>query len=96
MYADYRAKNDFVGMDMCRKFLEMGFTRARRYANHRDGNKYDSKGKVKPQEPDAMTCHFAESATIFREYRNRVAKDSKYKSMRKMWREYENHNIQAL
>ena len=95
MYADYRAKNDFVGMDMCRKFLEMGFTRARRYANHRDGNKYDSKGKVKPQEPDAMTCHFAESATIFREYRNRVAKDSKYKSMRKMWREYENHNIQA-
>ena len=95
MYADYRAKNDFVGMDMCRKFLEMGFTRARRYANHRDGSKYDSKGKVKPQEPDAMTCHFAESATIFREYRNRVAKDSKYKSMRKMWREYENHNIQA-
>ena len=26
MYADYRYKNDFVGMDMCRKFLEMGFT----------------------------------------------------------------------
>tara|TARA_B100000575_G_scaffold232828_1_gene194122 strand:- start:773 stop:1255 length:483 start_codon:yes stop_codon:yes gene_type:complete len=96
MYADYRAKNDFVGMDMCRKFLEMGFTRARRYANHRDGNKYDENRNVKPQEPDAMTCHFAESATIFREYRNRVAKDSKYKSMRKMWREYENHNIQAL
>ena len=96
MYADYRAKNDFVGMDMCRKFLEMGFTRARRYANHRDGNKYDENGNVKPQEPDAMTCHFAESATIFREYRNRVAKDSKYKSMRKMWREYENYNIQAI
>ena len=96
MCADYRAKNDFIGMDMCRKFLEMGFTRARRYANHRDGNKYDKNGNVKPQEPDAMTCHFAESATIFREYRNRVAKDSKYKSMRKMWREYENHNIQAL
>ena len=96
MYADYRAKNDFVGMDMCRKFLEMGFTRARRYANHRDGNKYDKNGNVKPQEPDAMTCHFAESATIFREYRNRVAKDSKYKSMRKMWREYENYNIQAI
>ena len=96
MYADYRAKNDFVGMDMCRKFLEMGFTRARRYANHRDGNKYDKNGNVKPQEPDAMTCHFAKSATIFREYRNRVAKDSKYKSMRKMWREYENYNIQAI
>ena len=96
MYADYRALNDFVGMDMCRKFLEMGFTRARRYANHRDGNKYDENRNVKPQEPDAMTCHFAESATIFREYRNRVAKDSKYMRMRKMWREYENHNIQEI
>ena len=96
MYADYRAKNDFVGMDMCRKFLEMGFTRARRYANHRDGNKYDENRNVKPQEPDAMTCHFAKSATIFREYRNRVAKDSKYMRMRKMWREYENHNIQEI
>ena len=32
MYLDYRIQKDFVGMDMCRKFLEMGFTRARRYA----------------------------------------------------------------
>ena len=89
MYADYRYKNDFIGMDMCRKFLEMGFTRARRYANHRDGNKYDKNRNVKPQEPDAMTCHFAKSATLFREYRNRVTKDDKYISMRKVWREIE-------
>ena len=89
MYLDYREKSDFVGMDMCRKFLEMGFTRARRYANHRDGKKYDKNRKVKPQEPDAMTCHFAESATIFREFRNRVTKDDKYISMRKNWRQLE-------
>ena len=31
MYLDYRDEKDFIGMDMCRKFLEMGFTRARRY-----------------------------------------------------------------
>ena len=40
MYLDYRDKEDFIGMDMCRKFLEMGFTRARRYANHNSGRKY--------------------------------------------------------
>ena len=34
MYLIYRDKKDFIGMDMCRKFLEMGFTRSRRYANH--------------------------------------------------------------
>ena len=37
LYDKYKKQKDFVGMDMCRKFLEMGFTRARRYANHRDG-----------------------------------------------------------
>ena len=37
MYHMYKTDEDFVGMDMCRKFLEMGFTRARRYANHKDG-----------------------------------------------------------
>ena len=31
MYRGFRALRDFIGMDMCRKFLEMGFTRARRY-----------------------------------------------------------------
>ena len=95
-YAQYRAKDDFVGMDMCRKFLEMGFTRARRYANHRDGKKYDKNGKVKPQEPDALTCDKAKSATIFKEFRDRVTRDSKYIRMRKMWREYENHNLQEI
>ena len=52
MYLDYRIQKDFVGMDMCRKFLEMGFTRARRYANHKDGKKYGKDGKILPQEKD--------------------------------------------
>ena len=96
MYADYRALNDFVGMDMCRKFLEMGFTRARRYANHKDGKKYDKNGNVRPQEKDWATSDKAESAKIFKIYRDRVTKDAKYISMRKMWREYENHNLQEI
>ena len=29
MYLDYLEQQDFIGMDMCRKFLEMGFTRSR-------------------------------------------------------------------
>ena len=96
MYANYRARNDFVGMDMCRKFLEMGFTRARRYANHKDGKKYDKNGNVKPQEKDWSTSEKAMAAKIHKEYRDRVTKDPKYISMRKMWREYENHNLQEI
>ena len=96
LYNYFRAKKDFIGMDMCRKFLEMGFTRARRYANHKDGKKYDENGNVKPQEKDWATSEKAISARIFKTYRDRVTKDSKYISMRKMWREYENHNLQEL
>ena len=86
MYADYRAKNDFVGMDMCRKFLEMGFTRARRYANHKDGKKYDDNGNIRPQELDALVSQKAISARIFKSYRDLVTTDEFYQDLRKEWR----------
>lgn len=41
LFMNYLRKNDFVGMDMARKFLQMGYTRSRRYANHKSGRKYD-------------------------------------------------------
>lgn len=91
MYLDYRIQKDFVGMDMCRKFLEMGFTRARRYANHKDGKKYKD-GKILPQEKDWATSEKAKSATIFKRYRDLVTTDKVYITMRKNWRELENAN----
>tara|TARA_B100001057_G_scaffold108471_1_gene106225 strand:+ start:43 stop:504 length:462 start_codon:yes stop_codon:yes gene_type:complete len=89
MYLDYRDQKDFIGMDMCRKFLEMGFTRSRRYANHHSGRKYDTKGNIKPQEEDHNTCKYAESAIIFKKVRDLVAYNDTYKQMRKKWRSKE-------
>lgn len=97
LFCDYRRIDDFIGMDMCRKFLEMGFTRSRRYANHKTGRKYVSRPPyyhtgdrggvaVLPQEPDALTNEKAESARIFKNMRDRVAKDPTYVKMRKQWR----------
>ncbi|MDJ1482312.1 DUF4385 domain-containing protein [Cytophagaceae bacterium YF14B1] len=40
LFQQYLAQQDFVGADMARKFLQMGFTRARRYANYKGGRKY--------------------------------------------------------
>ena len=40
LYLGYRDANDFAGMDMARKFLQMGWTRSLRYFNHRTGQKY--------------------------------------------------------
>ncbi|WAL58200.1 DUF4385 domain-containing protein [Thermocoleostomius sinensis] len=68
MFLDYKAQSDFVGMDMARKFLQMGYTRSRRYANHKSGRKYakDAKGEgaktVLPRDEDSVK---AESAKIF-------------------------------
>ena len=91
MYLDYRIQKDFVGMDMCRKFLEMGFTRARRYANHKDGKKYGKDGKILPQEKDWATSEKAKSARRFKEFRDLVTQDEFYISMRKEWRDKERH-----
>jgi len=94
MYADYRALNDFVGMDMCRKFLEMGFTRARRYANHKAGRKYKKGTKeVLPQEEDNLSSKYAESARVFKKVRDIVAKSDVYVKMRKEWRAKENDRV---
>jgi len=86
MFCSYSRDRDFIGMDMARKFLEMGFTRSRRYANHPDGKKYSKTGEVLPQSEDALTCEKARAARIFKEYRDLAAYDSEYVRMRKQWR----------
>lgn len=40
LFLKYLEQVDFVGADMARKFLQMGYTRSRRYANHKGGRKY--------------------------------------------------------
>jgi len=97
MFQDYLQQDDFIGADMCRKFLEMGFTRARRYANHKTGRKYVARPPyyhtgdrgavaVLPQEPDALTNEKARAAQCFKILRDRAAHDIKYVTMRKSWR----------
>ena len=90
MFLGFKNQRDFIGMDMARKFLEMGFTRARRYANHSSGRKYDKmSGKIRPQEHDWRTNTKAKSAAIFKEGRDKAAYDSEYQAMRKEWRSRE-------
>ena len=89
MFCDYKEQQDFIGMDMARKFLEMGFTRSRRYANHPSGKKYASDGSVSPQSPTALHCEKSRSATVFKKVRDKAAYDEKYVIMRKEWRSQE-------
>ncbi|WP_009631646.1 DUF4385 domain-containing protein [Synechocystis sp. PCC 7509] len=77
MFLEYLDKNDFVGADMARKFIQMGYTRSRRYANHKSGRKYKqnpqkeltkaavmaARQEILPNEVDPIK---AESAAIFK------------------------------
>jgi len=80
MYLDYKEDGDFVGMDMARKYLQMGYTRSRRYANYKGGRKYDEEGKVKDRDIDPEK---AESAAIFEEKWIVVREDEDYLKLKK-------------
>ncbi|WP_234734635.1 DUF4385 domain-containing protein [Tellurirhabdus bombi] len=97
LFLDYKAADDFIGMDMARKFLQMGVTRSRRYANHRTGQKYDGpvpddqKGRSGAHGRDMLPLDVdpvkAESAAIFREKYLQAREDPDYKRLRKEWQE---------
>lgn len=80
IYLDYKEAEDFVGMDMARKFLQMGYTRSRRYANYKGGKKYDENGEVKERE---INEEKAESAAIFEEKWKIVREDKAYLKMKR-------------
>ncbi len=81
LFLNYKKENDFVGMDMARKFLQMGFTRSRRYANHGSGRKYDKlTRKELPRERDNKPK--AESAEIFYRYYVKAREDEVYKTQK--------------
>lgn len=87
-FLEYRDAGDFVGMDMARKFLQMGYTRARRYANHKSGRKYQpGTREVRPQEADWETNEKAQSARIFYEYYLKAREDPRYQEARRAHQE---------
>ncbi len=63
MFVAYLDDEDFVGADMARKFLQISFTRAQRYANHKSGRKWSpDRSAVLPHEIDPIAT---ESVSIF-------------------------------
>ena len=80
MFLDYKEKKDFVGMDMARKFLQMGYTRARRYTNYKGGRKYDEDGKVKERQIDPVK---RKSAAIFMDKWKLARTDEEYLELKK-------------
>ena len=81
-YEAYKAEEDFAGMDMARKYLQMGFTRAMRYAKYPGGKKYDADGSEREQETWADPDKRA-AAVVFRDRWQQVKEDADYQRLKK-------------
>lgn len=84
MFLEYKEQDDFVGMDMARKYLQMGYTRARRYANYKGGKKYDKDGNINERQ---INEEKAESAAIFEEKWIKAREDETYLALKKEHKE---------
>jgi hypothetical protein len=92
-FRTYLDAGDIVGADMARKYLQMGYTRARRYARHPGGRKYD--GPVPDEKKGVSGAHGrselplgeedpvkAESARIFKRAWDEAAADETYRRLK--------------
>jgi hypothetical protein len=93
-FLEYDAQNDFIGMDMARKFLQMGMTRAKRYANHAGGRKYDkgtgeelekSKGHKGKEEKEEASLVFREVWERAKAHEGYVGKKEMFQKEQKEW-----------
>ncbi|KTR27388.1 cytoplasmic protein [Exiguobacterium indicum] len=82
MYLAYKEDGDFVGMDMARKFIQMGHTRARRYANYKGGRKYKDK-ETKELHTREIDEEKAKSAAIFQEKWDLIRADEEYLALKR-------------
>ena len=88
-FLEYEAIDDFVGMDMTRKFIQMGMTRAKGYANHKGGRKYDAEGKEKGKADHGGKAEKEEASLIFREVWERCKAHEGYLRKKQLFLEHQ-------
>jgi len=85
-YEQYREDDELPGMDMARKYLQMGYTRAMRYAKYSGGQKYTDAGDER--EPEQWADEEKRSAAlVFEEYWEHVREDDAYQRAKERHRE---------
>jgi hypothetical protein len=86
IFQNYLKENDFVGADMARKYLQMGYTRSRRYANYKGGLKYNKQDDYAQLDKGTGDPEKAKSATVFYEIWKEAEANPIYAAMKKDWK----------
>ncbi|TSJ41051.1 DUF4385 domain-containing protein [Mucilaginibacter corticis] len=87
LFESYLKAGDFVGADMARKYLQMGYTRSRRYANYKGGKKYDETDNYRQLERGTGEAGKAASAGIFYERWKAAEANEQYARLKKQWKD---------
>ncbi|SFB72256.1 protein of unknown function [Halobiforma haloterrestris] len=91
-FEEYKRADEFPGMDLARKYLQMGWTRSLRYAKYPGGQKYevDEDGNRVEREPQQWYDEEKfEIAQVYREYLDRVKEDETYQRRKREWQNRE-------
>lgn len=86
MFNAYLQDGDFVGADMARKYLQMGFTRARRYYNYKGGKKYDKENDYSLLERGTGDAEKAAAAQIFYDKWKIAESNKQYAQLKQQWK----------
>jgi hypothetical protein len=85
-FENYLDSGDFVGTDMARKYLQMGYTRARRYANYKEGKKYDQNRDYAILDRGTGDPEKAEAAKVYYDKWKEAESNPIYAAMKKDWK----------
>ena len=93
IFNSYVERGDFVGADMTRKYVQMGMTRARRYANWKGGRKYGKDGEKNERwsgdgtegEEGRKRREKEQASEVFKSYWRRCTDDESYRALKGEW-----------
>jgi hypothetical protein len=86
LFLSFLQEDDFVGADMARKYLQMGYTRARRYANYKGGKKYDKENNYQQLERGTGEDEKAGAAAVFFAKWKEAEANQKYADLKLKWK----------
>lgn len=86
MFIDYLDSDDFIGADRTRKYLQMGFTRARRYFNYKVGKKYGKEKTYQKLDRGTGDPEKAKAAAVFYKKWKDTENNKNYAQLKIKWK----------
>jgi len=101
LFYHYLDNDEFVGADMAKKYLHMGFTRPMRYAKYPGGKKYDGNGnEIQAHGPDTTGEWYdsdkRDAAVVFKKAWDEARNNARYNKLKELHKSGELYNQRTI